>query len=278
MNKPSRNAHLLLMCLIRINVNLTLTQFTFMSAFLLKNDFLVASELQDVEKKTYTEKASSCGEKRWGETGQFTVWNSGSTGKGLLISQRGLLIWASNKRKLPKICTNRSLPWETPALSLQQRPPSPEGQHLSLFHLSGPPETHLGHYPGGPRATGVGTSDLHEPTWLFGLQKKLLIGVSRHEVQRNHVGGEILATQQAGQWTGDKGYGYFPLLKGGTSNEANAGSAKNWTLPSFIYYLMLRQEQNLIQDLTAFCYGMKGPSCTRADLTAWEKAQTQCCV
>lgn len=35
-NKPSRNAYLLLMCLIRINVNLTLASFTFMPSFLLK--------------------------------------------------------------------------------------------------------------------------------------------------------------------------------------------------------------------------------------------------
>jgi len=64
----------------------------------------------------------------------------------LLISRGWRLIWASNKRKLPKFCPKCSLPWETVALSLQQGPASPEGQHFSLFHLSGPPKTYLGHY------------------------------------------------------------------------------------------------------------------------------------
>lgn len=63
---------------------------------------------------------------------------------------------------MPKISPKCSCPQGTPALLLQQGPLSP-GRHL----YSTSRETHLGHHPGGPRATAAGTCPLHRLTRLF---------------------------------------------------------------------------------------------------------------
>lgn len=65
-------------------------------------------------------------------------------------------------RKFPKISPKHSCPRGTPALPLQQGSLSPEGY---LYSISW--ETQLGYHPGGPRATGAGTSPLHRLTRLF---------------------------------------------------------------------------------------------------------------